>query len=112
MSKLASGRTAIAARLSPAISRSSSRTSGAPASRIRIAAQATGDGGRRRIADFASLCAVGLVRRVLLLLLVAVLTVAAVLVLHEDDAGRPGLVPQAGADNDPLAWSPGREQAF
>jgi hypothetical protein len=55
---------------------------------------------------------VGLVRRVLLLLLVAVLTVVAVLVLHEGEAGRQGLVPEAGADNDPLAWSPGREQAF
>jgi len=55
---------------------------------------------------------VGLVRRVLLLVIVAVLTVGAVLVLHDDEAGNPGLVPDAGADNDPLAWSPGRERAF
>jgi hypothetical protein len=55
---------------------------------------------------------VGLVRRVALLLLVAVLTAVAVVVLYEDEAGRQGLVPEAGADNDPLAWAPGREQAF
>ena len=55
---------------------------------------------------------VGLVRRVALLLFVAVLTVVAVVVLYEDEAGRQGLVPEAGADNDPLAWSAGREQAF
>jgi len=53
-----------------------------------------------------------LARRLLLLLVVAVLAVVAVVVLHEDEAGRPGLVPEAGADNDPLTWSPGREEAF
>src|SRR5215207_9738547 len=105
MSNVASGRTAIAARLSPAISRSSPRTTGAPASRIRIAPQATGEGGRRANGRLVG-------RHAALLLFVAVLTVVAVLVLHEDEAGRQGLVPEAGADNDPLAWSPGREQAF
>jgi transglycosylase-like protein with SLT domain len=53
-----------------------------------------------------------LARRVLLLLVVAVLAAVAVLVLHEDEAGRSGLVPEAGADNDPLAWTPSRERAF
>jgi hypothetical protein len=53
-----------------------------------------------------------LARRVLMLLVVAVLAAVAVLVLHEDDAGRSGLVPEAGTDNDPLAWTPGRERAF
>jgi hypothetical protein len=53
-----------------------------------------------------------LARRVLLLLVVAVLTVVAVLLLHDEEVGRPGLVPEAGADNDPLAWTPGRERAF
>ncbi|MBA3749098.1 MAG: hypothetical protein H0W96_16635, partial [Solirubrobacterales bacterium] len=53
-----------------------------------------------------------LARRVLLLLVVAVLAAVAVLALHEDEAGGPGLVPEAGADNDPLAYSAGREKAF
>jgi hypothetical protein len=53
-----------------------------------------------------------LARRVLLLLVVAVLAAVAVLALHEGEAGRSGLVPDAGADNDPLAWTPGRERAF
>ncbi len=53
-----------------------------------------------------------LARRVLMLLVVAVLTVVAVLVLHDEEVGRPGLVPEAGTDNDPLAWTPGRERAF
>jgi hypothetical protein len=53
-----------------------------------------------------------LVRRVLVLLLVVVLTVVAVVVLFDDDASNPGLVPGAAADNDPLAYTPGREAAF
>ncbi|MDX6680419.1 MAG: hypothetical protein QOG94_458, partial [Solirubrobacteraceae bacterium] len=53
-----------------------------------------------------------LARRVLLLLVVAVLAAVAVLALHEGETGRSGLVPDAGADNDPLAWTPGRERAF
>ncbi|MDP2709578.1 MAG: transglycosylase SLT domain-containing protein, partial [Solirubrobacteraceae bacterium] len=53
-----------------------------------------------------------LVRRVLVLLAVAVLAVVAVVVLFGNDAGRPGLVPEAGVDNDPLAYTEQREQAF
>jgi len=50
-----------------------------------------------------------LVRRVLVLLLVVVLTVVAVVVLFPGDTSSPGLAPGTGADNDPLAYTEGRE---
>ncbi len=53
-----------------------------------------------------------LARRVLMLLVVAVLAVVAVIVLFAGDTCRPRLVPGTGADNDPLAYTPGREAAF
>jgi len=53
-----------------------------------------------------------LARRVLLLLVVAVLAVVAVLVLRGMNDGPAGLVPGTGADNDPLVYTPGRERAF
>jgi len=53
-----------------------------------------------------------LVRRVLVLLVVVVLTVVAVVALFPGDTSRPRLAPGTGADNDPLAYTPGREAAF
>ncbi|MEA2194211.1 MAG: hypothetical protein QOG42_645, partial [Solirubrobacteraceae bacterium] len=53
-----------------------------------------------------------LVRRVLVLLVVVVLTVVAVIVLFAGQTSNPRLVPGTGADNDPLAYTPGREDAF
>ena len=53
-----------------------------------------------------------LVRRVLVLLVVVVLTVVAVVVLFEDDTSSPPLVPGTSVDNDPLAYTEGREDAF
>jgi hypothetical protein len=53
-----------------------------------------------------------LVRRVLVLLVVAVLTVVAVVVLFPGETSNPRLVPGTGIDNDPLAYTPGREAAF
>lgn len=53
-----------------------------------------------------------LVRRVLVLLLVVVLTVVAVVVLFPGRTNNPRLAPGTGADNDPLAYTPGREAAF
>ncbi|MDQ3723205.1 MAG: DUF5715 family protein [Actinomycetota bacterium] len=53
-----------------------------------------------------------LVRRVLVLLLVVVLSVVAVVVLFPGETSNPRLVPGTGADNDPLAYTPGREDAF
>ncbi len=53
-----------------------------------------------------------LVRRVLVLLLVVVLTVVAVVVLFPGDTSNPRLAPGTGADNDPLAYSEGREDEF
>ena len=53
-----------------------------------------------------------LVRRVLVLLVVAVLTVVAVVVLFEDDTSSPPLVPGTTVDNDPLAYTEGREDEF
>jgi len=50
-----------------------------------------------------------LVRRVLVLLLVVVLTVVAVVVLFPGDTSNPRLAPGTGADNDPLAYTEGRE---
>jgi soluble lytic murein transglycosylase-like protein len=51
-------------------------------------------------------------RRVLALLVVAVLTVVAVIVLFPGESQRPQLVPGIGADNDPLAYTPEREAGF
>jgi hypothetical protein len=53
-----------------------------------------------------------LVRRVLVLLLVVVLTIVAVVVLFPGDTSNPRLVPGTGADNDPLAYTQGREDEF
>ncbi len=53
-----------------------------------------------------------LVRRALVLLVVAVLAVVAVVALFTGDTSHPRLVPGTGADNDPLGYTPGREQAF
>ncbi|MBA3747825.1 MAG: hypothetical protein H0W96_10105 [Solirubrobacterales bacterium] len=53
-----------------------------------------------------------LVRRVLALLAVVVLTVVAVVVLFPGDTSNPRLVPGTGVDNDPLAYTEGREDAF
>ena len=53
-----------------------------------------------------------LVRRVLVLLVVVVLTVVAVVVLFEDKTASPPLVPGTTIDNDPLAYTPGREDEF
>jgi len=53
-----------------------------------------------------------LVRRVLLLLVVVVLTVVAVVVLFEDETSSPPLVPGTTVDNDPLAYTEGREDEF
>ncbi len=53
-----------------------------------------------------------LARRVLVLLVVAVLTVVAVVVLFEDDTSSPPLVPGTSVDNDPLAYTEGREDDF
>jgi hypothetical protein len=50
-----------------------------------------------------------LVRRVLALAVVAVLAIVAVVVLFENDAGRPPLEPGAGEGADPLAYTPERE---
>jgi hypothetical protein len=50
-----------------------------------------------------------LVRRVLALVVVAVLAIVAVVVLFENDAGRPPLEPGAGKGADPLAYTPERE---
>jgi soluble lytic murein transglycosylase-like protein len=51
-------------------------------------------------------------RRVLALLAVAALAVAAAIVLFPGQTSRPRLVPGTGADNDPLAYTPERERAF
>lgn len=53
-----------------------------------------------------------LVRRVLVLLVVVVLTVVAVVVLFEDETSSPPLVPGTAVDNDPLAYTEGREDDF
>ncbi|MDP1846383.1 MAG: transglycosylase SLT domain-containing protein [Solirubrobacteraceae bacterium] len=53
-----------------------------------------------------------LVRRVLVLLVVVVLTVVAVVVLFEDETSSPPLVPGTTVDNDPLAYTEGREDEF
>jgi transglycosylase-like protein with SLT domain/uncharacterized protein DUF5715 len=53
-----------------------------------------------------------LVRRVLVLLAVVVVAAVAVVVLFDDDTSSPGLVPGTAADNDPLAYTAGREDAF
>ena len=53
-----------------------------------------------------------LVRRVLVLLVVVVLTVVAVVVLFSGETSTPPLVPGTGADNDPLAYTAGRADAF
>jgi soluble lytic murein transglycosylase-like protein len=53
-----------------------------------------------------------LLRRALALLAVAVLAVVAVVVLFPGDTSLPRLVPGTGADNDPLAYTPEREQGF
>ncbi|HEV2059257.1 MAG TPA: hypothetical protein VGR11_07860 [Solirubrobacteraceae bacterium] len=53
-----------------------------------------------------------LVRRVLVLLVVVVLTVAAVVVLFADETSSPPLVPGTAVDNDPLAYTEGREDDF
>ncbi len=52
------------------------------------------------------------VRRVLVLLVVVVLAVVAVVVLFAGETSNPPLVPGTGADNDPLAYTSGREDAF
>ena len=52
------------------------------------------------------------VRRVLVLFVVVVLTVVAVVVLFSGETSTPPLVPGTGADNDPLAYTAGREDAF
>ncbi|MGH2897916.1 MAG: hypothetical protein ACRDMZ_04525, partial [Solirubrobacteraceae bacterium] len=51
-------------------------------------------------------------RRALALLAVAALAVIAVVVLFPGDTHNPRLVPGSGADNDPLAYTPAREDAF
>ena len=53
-----------------------------------------------------------LVRRVLVLLVVVVLTAVAVVVLFEDETSSPPLVPGTSVDNDPLAYTEGREDEF
>ncbi|MBW3607242.1 MAG: hypothetical protein KY463_02615 [Actinobacteria bacterium] len=53
-----------------------------------------------------------LVRRVLVLLVVVVLTVVAVVVLFADETSSPPLVPGTAVDNDPLAYTEGREDDF
>ena len=53
-----------------------------------------------------------LVRRVLVLLVVVVLTVVAVVVLFEGSTSSPPLVPGTSVDNDPLAYTEGREDEF
>ena len=53
-----------------------------------------------------------LVRRVLVLLVVVVLAAVAVVVLFSGETSNPPLVPGTGADNDPLTYTPGREDAF
>ena len=53
-----------------------------------------------------------LVRRVLVLLVVVVLSVVAVVVLFEDETSSPPLVPGTSVDNDPLAYTEGREDDF
>ncbi|HWC27349.1 MAG TPA: transglycosylase SLT domain-containing protein, partial [Solirubrobacteraceae bacterium] len=52
------------------------------------------------------------VRRVLALVAVVVLSVAAVIALFPGDTSRPRLVPGTGADTDPLAYTPEREDDF
>jgi soluble lytic murein transglycosylase-like protein len=51
-------------------------------------------------------------RRALALLAVAVLAVVAVIVLFPGDTRLPRLVPSTGVDNDPLAYTSAREDAF
>ena len=53
-----------------------------------------------------------LVRRVLVLLVVVVLAAVAVVVLFSGETSSPPLVPGTGADNDPLVYTSGREDAF
>ena len=53
-----------------------------------------------------------LARRVLVLIAVAVLSAVAVIAFFSGDTGNPGLAPGTGADNDPLAYTSGREAAF
>ena len=53
-----------------------------------------------------------LARRVLVLVVVAILTAVAVVAFFSGDTGNPRLAPGTGADNDPLAYTPGREDAF
>jgi len=53
-----------------------------------------------------------LLRRALALVAVAALTVVAVIVLFPGDTSVRRLVPGTGADNDPLAYTPEREDAF
>jgi hypothetical protein len=53
-----------------------------------------------------------LVRRALALLVVVVLAIVAVVVLFPGATHNPRLVPGTGADNDPLAYTPAREDSF
>ena len=53
-----------------------------------------------------------LARRVLVLVVVAILSAVAVIAFFSGETGNPGLVPSTGADNDPLAYTSGREDAF
>ncbi len=53
-----------------------------------------------------------LLRRVLALVAVAALAAIGVFVLFGGDTGAPPLVPGTGLDNDPLSYTPGREDAF
>ena len=53
-----------------------------------------------------------LVRRVLVLLVVTALAGVTVVALFTGDTSHPRLVPGTGADNDPLGYTAGREQAF
>lgn len=53
-----------------------------------------------------------LLRRALALLAVVVLAVVAAIVLFPGETDRPRLVPGTGADNDPLAYTPEREERF
>jgi soluble lytic murein transglycosylase-like protein len=53
-----------------------------------------------------------LARRVLVLVVVALLSAVVVIALFSGDTGNPRLAPGTGADNDPLAYTAGREAAF
>lgn len=53
-----------------------------------------------------------LLRRVLVLVAVAAVATAAAITFLSADTEDPGLVPGTSADSDPLAYTPGREDAF